>query len=148
MDEHAALVDLASLVRRDLTSATPTVAMSRLAGLVARLNRHVQREEDGVFRALRTEGEFIDEVKELQGEHRQFAAAIASLDTESSDFGASVTRLLDDLEVHVERENLGIFPVSVVTLGASGWTIIDEAHTRSPSFLLDPASMSLAMDPT
>ena len=40
--------------------------------------------------------------------------------------------------MHVERENLGIFPVSVVSLGASGWQVVDEAHTASPSFLLDP----------
>ena len=49
-----------------------------------------------------------------------------------------MTRLLDDLDVHVQREDLGIFPVSVVTLGATGWAIVDEAHARSPSFLLDP----------
>ena len=48
-----------------------------------------------------------------------------------------MTRLLDDLDAHVEREDLGIFPVSVVSLGARGWAIVDEAHTRSPSFLLD-----------
>ena len=32
-----------------------------------------------------------------------------------------------------------MFPVSVVTLGAAGWTIVEEAHTKTPSFLLDPA---------
>ena len=41
-----------------------------------------------------------------------------------------MTRLLDDLDVHVEREDLGIFPVSVVTLGATGWAIVDEAHSQ------------------
>ena len=48
-----------------------------------------------------------------------------------------MSKLLDDLAVHVEREDLGIFPVSVVTLGATGWAIVDRAHTESPSFLLD-----------
>ena len=62
---------------------------------------------------------------------------IASLDTESADFEAQVTKLLDDLAVHVEREDLGNFPVSVVTLGAGGWAMVDRAHTESPSFLLD-----------
>ena len=45
------------------------------------------------------------------------------------DFAATVTQLLDDLDEHVEREDLGIFPVSVVTLGATGWAIVDRAHT-------------------
>jgi hypothetical protein len=60
-----------------------------------------------------------------------------SFDTGSVDFDAQVVRLLHDLAVHVEREDLGIFPVSVVTLGASGWSTVDLAHTESPSFLLD-----------
>ncbi len=45
--------------------------------------------------------------------------------------------LLDDLDVHVEREDLGIFPVSVVTLGATGWAVVEAAHEDSPSFLHD-----------
>ncbi|MBA3780513.1 MAG: hypothetical protein H0X12_01490 [Nocardioides sp.] len=51
-----------------------------------------------------------------------------------------MTHLIDDLDVHVEREDLWMFPVSVVTLGATGWAVVDEAHTRSPSFMLDPST--------
>lgn len=137
MDEHAALVDEASHVRHDLASGNPAAAMGRLTSLVTRLNRHVQREEDGIFRALRQEGEFLDELDQLEADHRRFEATISELDIDSADFTARVTRMLDDLAVHVERENLGIFPVSVVTLGSEGWTTIDQAHTKSPSFLLD-----------
>ena len=79
MDEHTALVDQADQVRQDLSGGNPSLARSRLAGLVADLERHVQREEDGIF------------------------------------------------------------PVSVVTLGADGWEIIERAHDAYPSFLLDPA---------
>jgi hemerythrin-like domain-containing protein len=140
MDEHTALVDQAHDVRRDLGRGDLTAAMSRLAHLVAHLDRHVQREEDGIFRAMRGAGEFVDEVDELEAEHRVFAATIAGLDPGVVGFAATVTQLLDDLDQHVEREDLGIFPVSVVTLGATGWEIVDEAHTRSPSFLLDPAT--------
>ncbi len=137
MDEHTALVDRADQVREGLGSGEPMLVKTRLDLLVAHLDRHVRREERGVFRALRTAGEFIDEIDELEGEHRDFASVVAGLDTDSSDFDAQVRKLLDDLAVHVEREDLGIFPVSVVTLGASGWAIVDEAHAESPSFLLD-----------
>lgn len=137
MDEHTALVDQAHHVRQGLGSGSHAVAMSRLVDLVAHLDRHVQREENGIFRAFRASGEFLDEIDALEGEHRGFADAVAALDPESADFAAQVTRLLDDLDVHVEREDLGIFPVAVVTLGATGWAIVDEAHTSSPSFLLD-----------
>jgi len=140
MDEHTALVDQASHVRHDLGAGSHASARARLAGLVADLDRHVGREEDGIFRAMRSAGEFLDEIDGLEGEHRDFATAISALDPASPDFVAQVTSLLDDLEAHVEREDLGIFPVSVVTLGATGWAMVDDAHTRSPSFLLDPAA--------
>ena len=121
--------------------------MSRLDSLVADLERHVHREEDGIFRALRVAGDFVDEIDELEGEHRDLAAVIAGLDVDSPSFEAQVSRLLDDLAVHVEREDLGIFPVSVVTLGADGWEIIERAHQASPSFLLDPAATGPSPSP-
>jgi hemerythrin-like domain-containing protein len=138
MDEHTALVDQAQTVRQALSAGDPAAAMSRLTALVAHLDRHVQREEDGIFRAMRGTGEFTDEVDQLEAEHRDFASTIARLDAGAPGFGATVTTLLDDLDQHVEREDLGIFPVSVVTLSAKGWAIVDKAHSRSPSFLLDP----------
>ena len=139
MDEHASLVDQAGHIRTALSSGDPEEAMFSLTGLVDHLNGHVTREEEGIFRALRNTGEYVAEVDELEGEHRDLGAAIADLDSGSADFAGKVTRLLDDLDVHVQREELGIFPVSVVTLGAAGWTIVEEAHTKTPSFLLDPA---------
>jgi hypothetical protein len=144
MDEHMALVDQAHYLRRDLGAGGPAAVKARLADLVADLDRHVRREERGIFRALRAAGEFIDEIDDLEGEHRDLAALIASLDVDSASFGAQVTRLLDDLAVHVEREDLGIFPVSVVTLGASGWAMVDQARAESPSFLLDASQHSQA----
>jgi hemerythrin-like domain-containing protein len=113
--------------------------MSRLTRLITHLDRHVQREENGIFRAMRASGDFVDEVDELEGEHRDFAEDIAALDIASDDFAGRVTALLDDLVAHVEREDLGIFPVSAVTLGATGWAIVENAHAESPSFLHDQA---------
>lgn len=137
MDEHTALVDQASFVRHDLGAGDQASAMTRLTGLIACLDRHVSREEAGIFRAMRDADEFVDEIDDLEGEHRDFAATIAALDIDATDFATRVTALLDDLDAHVEREDLGIFPVSVVTLGASGWATVDDARRDSPSFLLD-----------
>ena len=57
--------------------------MTLLTELVSRLQRHVQREEDGIFRALRDSGEFLDEVDALEGEHHDFEKAIAALDPDA-----------------------------------------------------------------
>ena len=53
MDEHTALVDLAHHLRQDLGAGRPSAATAGLAVLVADLERHVQREEKGIFSALR-----------------------------------------------------------------------------------------------
>ena len=116
--------------------------MSRLGRLVVHLGRHVRREEAGVFTALRDKGEFLDELAELEAEHRQFDDTISALHATAPDFVEAVTQLLDDLGEHVEREDLGIFPVSVVTLGAVGWAVVDRAHAESPSFLFDPVAIT------
>jgi hemerythrin-like domain-containing protein len=138
MDEHEALVEEAHGVRQALTEGDQPLAMSRLTCLAEHLTRHVRREEAGVFSALRDKGEFLDELSELEAEHREFDATIADLDAETPDFAGRVHSLLDGLGEHVEREDLGIFPVSVVTLGAAGWQAVDAARAESPSFLLDP----------
>ena len=140
--EHESLVDQASQVRVALTSADPATAMRLVTRLVGHLTSHVVREENGIFRALRESGEYGEEVDALEGEHRDLELAIAGLDIGSPEFAGRVTRLLDDLEAHVQREELGIFPASVVTLGAAGWNLVDEAHTRTPSFLMDEEAWS------
>ncbi|PKH40920.1 Hemerythrin HHE cation binding domain-containing protein [Nocardioides alpinus] len=144
MDEHTALADEGHYVRQALGTGDFAGAMRLLGSLVAHLDRHVRREEDGIFLAMRAAGEFIDEIDDLEGEHRDLAAVVAALDHHSTTFAADVSRFLDDLDTHVEREDLGIFPVSVVTLGASGWATVDVARRGSPSFLLDVASTTTA----
>jgi iron-sulfur cluster repair protein YtfE (RIC family) len=137
MDEHTALVDQAYGVRQALACHDVAAALSRLADVVPRLQRHVRREEEGIFSALRSSGEFLDEIDALEGEHGNLEKAIDTLDAEAPDVSAAITRLLDDLEAHIAREDYGIFPVSVVTLGAADWTIVDDTHAAQPSFLLD-----------
>ena len=143
MDEHLALLELAGDIRRHLAAGDREAAAAQVAVLAGLLDRHVGREERGVFRALRDQGDFLDEVAALEEEHVGFDAALAGLRPEAADFALRVTGLLHDLDEHVERENLGIFPVSVVTLGARGWETVSRAHAETASFLRDePAATS------
>jgi len=134
-DEHVALCEAADGVRRAIGDGDRPVALARLSGLASDLARHVEREELGIFMALRQQGEFAEEVVALEGEHVSLDAAIASLDPHDADFDHAVLGLLAELDQHIEREDLGIFPVSVVTLGATGWDMVERAHTQHPTFL-------------
>jgi iron-sulfur cluster repair protein YtfE (RIC family) len=135
MDEHYALLDEAHQVRRSMVAGDREGALQHLRRLVQHLDTHVRREEQGIFTALRDEGEYVEEVELLEKEHHAFDTAIAELDPASPDFERVVSRLFVDLDDHVERENLGIFPASVVTLGSTGWEKVAQARADHPTFL-------------
>ncbi len=138
MDEHLSLLDLGGDIRRALSTGDRAGAVTHLEVLARHLTAHVRREEAGVFTALRNQGDFVEEVEVLEAEHVSFDEAVARLDPSDAGFEETVARLLRELDDHVERENLGIFPVSVVTLGATGWDTVNQAHQASPSFLHEP----------
>jgi hemerythrin-like domain-containing protein len=138
MDEHSALADEAHEIRKALDDGDRDRTLALLMHLAGHITRHTGREEAGLFTALRDKDEFLDELGDLEGEHRHLDSVLAGLDPDADDFGDVVTRLLDDLSVHIEREELGVFPVSVVTLGVDGWDVVERSRTESPSFLLDP----------
>jgi hemerythrin-like domain-containing protein len=134
-DEHHHLLDEVDHLRRALAAGDHEGAAQLLTSLVAHLGQHVSREEHGIFTALRDQGDYTDEVGALEGEHRWRDAAIGGLRPGSTEFADALTALFDALEAHIEREDLGVFPVSVVTLGAEGWDLVDAVHHERPSFL-------------
>jgi hemerythrin-like domain-containing protein len=140
MDEHYALLDEGVLLTEALDAHDLDGAAGLLQAFAAHLTTHVRKEEVGVFAALRTQGEFVDEVDQLEQEHRELDAALARLVVASPDFPAVLAALLRDLEQHIERENLGIFPVSVVTLRATGWEMVEQARATQSTFLQESAS--------
>lgn len=135
MDEHEALLDEGHQLRRVLATGDREGALVHLRRLVAHLDTHVRREEDGIFAALRAAEEYVDEVELLEAEHDAFDTAIAELDPSGGDFERAVSVLLAELDEHVGRENLGIFPASVVTLRADGWELVAHARDAHPTFL-------------
>jgi len=130
MDEHYELLDLAGDIRRQLAAGDQVGAELTLVELGRQLDSHVDREERGIFAALKAQGDFADAVLDLEGEHVAFDSELEDLAPAEPDFEQRVASLLAELSTHIDKENLGIFPVAVVTLGASGWDIVAEAHSH------------------
>jgi len=128
MDEHYRLLDLSTDIRAALDRGAAPAAWTGLGELAAQLLPHVRREERGLFAALREQGEFATEVAALEDEHASLDELLSDLDLRAPDFEGRVRAMLDELATHIDRENLGVFPVAVVTLSASGWQLVDEAH--------------------
>jgi hemerythrin-like domain-containing protein len=135
MAEHDDLVSEGDLVLRALAAGDREQALSHLERLVAHLAGHVAKEERGLFTALRDQQEYVDEVEALEQEHVSFDVAVAALEPGEPGFDDRVKALLTDLDHHVDRENVGIFPVSVVTLGARGWERVDRARQEHPTWV-------------
>ncbi len=131
MDEHMALLEIAGDLRRALLANDRAGAAAKRRQLVGLLAGHTGREEAGVFAALRAQGDYVDEVDALEGEHVSLDEAAAALDLDASDAVGVLDRLTAELTDHIDKENLGIFPVAVVTLGATGWDIVERAHEAS-----------------
>ncbi|WP_435770972.1 hemerythrin domain-containing protein [Nocardioides sp. SYSU DS0651] len=128
MDEHFELMELSARVRRSLAESDRHRTLALLRELRAQLGPHARREEAGLFAALRATGEYVEVLDRLEGDHRQFGVVLDGLDPSAADFADLVRELLDELADHIDQENLGIFPVAVVTLGADGWAQVDAAH--------------------
>lgn len=133
MDEHLRLLELVGDLRRSLVRGDRAAAADLRARIVDLLTAHTGREEAGVFAALRTQGDYVDVVEELEGEHVTLDEAFAALDLDGTDVVRTLDRAAADLSDHIDKENLGIFPVAVVTLGATGWGMVERAHERSDS---------------
>lgn len=138
MDEHLRLLEITGDLRRDLDAGDHSAAAAKRTELVDLLGAHTRREEAGIFAALRAQGDYVDEVDALEGEHVSLDRAVAALDLDAPDAVETLDRVVADLSDHIDKENLGIFPVAVVTLGATGWEVVERAHelsntpTRSP----------------
>jgi len=131
MDEHYELLDIGGTIRRHLEAGERAEAWALLSPFADKLLSHIGWEERGVFRALKDQGEFVETVDELEQEHLDMDEDISSLDLDDPTFEARVTALLDHLTVHVDKENLGIFPVSTVTLSATGWDTVERAQREA-----------------
>lgn len=131
MDEHMELLEITGDLRRALLDHDTVRAVTKRDALVNLLSRHTGREEAGVFAALKAQGDYLDEVVALEGEHVSLDEAVAALDLEAPAAVPLLDRLAGELSDHIDKENLGIFPVAVVTLGATGWDIVERAGERS-----------------
>ena len=128
MDEHFELLDLGGAVRQALSAGHREEAWRLLAQLSSVLGDHVRKEEAGVFRALKDQGDFVEAVEALEGEHADFDELLSELGLDDVALETQVEALLRHLSDHIDKENLGIFPVAVVALGAEGWDTVSRAH--------------------
>ena len=129
--EHDLVVDLIGQVR----AAHATDDGARVAGLARRiavvLGPHTDVEEHGLFPALAAD--FPDHVTALEAEHRHIEAVLdEAADGTPADptWSARLVDTLDLLRAHILREQDGVFPAALATLGTTDWDAIEAVRAR------------------
>jgi len=140
--EHDLVLSLISDVREARLGAD----LPRMADLARRiatvLGPHTQVEEQALFPPLVSD--FPDQIAVLEAEHRRVDAVLAEASAGPPEDPAWPDRLSETLAVlreHVFKEQDGVFPAALASLGASDWDAVEAARVRAgqPPSQRDPA---------
>lgn len=121
-EEHAVILSGAGEVIRALDANDVPSARTHLAALALLLGPHAEMEEATLFAELRTEGELVEEVERLEGEHAGMRLAIGGLaELDDGQWATTVRQLMSNLKTHIEVEEYDLFPASWQMLSTHGW---------------------------
>lgn len=119
--EHDELINVTGLLRRAVAEGCTDI--THLVDDVARLlHPHTDAEEAGLFTVLRRDEDFGEHIAALCGEHVELDDLLARIRAGEIDL---VDRFDTDLRSHIQREENGLFPASLTTLGGAEWDEVD-----------------------
>lgn len=133
--EHDLVVNLIGEVRA--AHGSDVARMAEIARRIAAvLGPHTEVEEHGLFPALA--GDFPEHVVALAGEHRRIEAVLGeAADAVPADpaWPQRLLAMLDLLRDHILKEQDGVFPAALATLGADDWNAVDAVRSRVGTLL-------------
>jgi hemerythrin-like domain-containing protein len=131
--EHDTVVNLIGDVRA-ARAAGDTPGMAAFARRIAAvLGPHTEVEERGLFPALAAD--FPDHVAVLEAEHRRIEAVLGEAGTADPTWPARLVGTLEVLRSHILKEQDGVFPAALTTLGGADWDAVDAVRARAGSGL-------------
>jgi hemerythrin-like domain-containing protein len=129
--EHENIAEAAGRLRRAIIQgeADPVAGLDELYALLV---PHTATEEAGLFVELRAEGGGLaDAVDRLCAEHDDIHGVLGAVERTAPDWPA-VLAALDRLHRHIDNEEHGLFPASVIALPMDAWDRL-VAAPRSPT---------------
>jgi hemerythrin-like domain-containing protein len=115
--------------------------MAELASRIAAvLGPHTEVEELGLFPPLAAE--FPDQIAILEAEHQQIAAVLGEASPSLPEDPAWPDRLaaaLTILRAHIHKEQDGVFPAALASLGTADWETMENIRARVGSLVPSPA---------
>ena len=129
--EHERVLDLGHRAleqggRGELDAAQVTVARMH-----AELRSHWQGEEEGVFALMRDDVLYRAHIDPLIEEHRELDELLGNLDVHEARHRIVLRDQVDELHLHISKEEDGIFPVTLVEFSGPEWDAAMEAWERA-----------------
>jgi hemerythrin-like domain-containing protein len=127
--EHNLVVALISEVRAARGDAGLMAALARRISAV--LVPHTAVEEHGLFPLLADD--FPEQVAALEAEHRRIEAvlgAAAGGTPADPDWPDRLMAVLEVLREHILKEQDGVFPAALTSLGGTDWDAVDAVRAR------------------
>lgn len=119
--EHDRILDHGDRALRAVDEGDLELAAEQVRLMHAELRSHWPGEEDGVFAVLMDEPLYREHIEPLVAEHRELDALLADLDVHESDGQAALREQVEELRVHISKEEDGIFPVTLTELSGPEW---------------------------
>jgi iron-sulfur cluster repair protein YtfE (RIC family) len=120
--EHERASDLGDHAIRAIDQGDIGAAREFLDAMGQVLERHWQGEENGIFRVMAArEEQYADYVAPLIDEHRELEELLAAVDVSDRADQQRLREAFEQLTEHISKEEDGLFPASVVTMGGAEW---------------------------
>ncbi|OBA99326.1 hemerythrin [Mycolicibacterium fortuitum] len=119
--EHERAVDHGREAVRALDRGELDAARRLLSEMFEELRSHWQGEENGLFAVMRTDEFYAEHIDPLVAEHRELATFLEAVDLTDPADQARVRREIEELYVHIAKEEDGLFPASLTALDGADW---------------------------
>ena len=129
--EHELALALGARALEEAGRGALADAQATVAEMRAELVRHWQGEEEGVFALMRSDELYREHIDPLIAEHRELDALLARLDLTSATDRARLREEVEELKVHISKEEDGLFPVTLVEFNGPEWDAAIAAWERA-----------------
>lgn len=119
--EHDSVLDHGDRALRAIDSGDLDTAAEHVRLMQGELRSHWQGEEQGVFAILMEEELYREHIDPLIAEHRELDALLDTLDVRRREDQVVLREQVDELRVHISKEEDGIFPVTLTELSGPEW---------------------------
>lgn len=137
--EHDLAINLIAQARSAYAGADTAQLADLARQIAAVLGPHTEVEEQGLFPALAHD--FPEHVASLTAEHRRVEAALGEAAAGTPTDPAWPTRLTEALALlreHIFKEQDGVFPAALATLGTADWEAAEAIRSRVGGVLARP----------